>query len=177
MMKITNVMKYASPRALLILATAVPEVMALDTRIQYTGRITPETCVVQPASNSQRIDMGQFSVADFMKAGDVSPSKPFSITLERCTANIRAAKVTFSGTLDSRDRTLIALTAAADAAKGVGIEILDATGAKIVPGTQVRHPVGPGSAVLDYSLRYRASGAAVGAGKADAVVFFDVDYE
>lgn len=163
--------------ALLLPALTAWQATALDTRIQYSGRITAESCIVQAASNSQRVDMGEFSVADFLKAGDVSPAKPFTIALERCSSGIRAAKVTFSGTLDAQDRGLIALTAGADAARGVGIEILSATGGRLVPGTQVREPVGPGSAVLNYSLRYRATGTGVAAGRANAVVFFDVDYE
>lgn len=160
----------------LTLLAALPA-WAADTIIQYSGRITAETCFVQAASNSQRIDMGEFSIADFLKAGDVSAAKPFSIVLERCSAGINAAKVTFSGALNQNDRQLIALTAGSDTARGIGIELLNAAGQRIVPGTQVRHPVSTGSATLSYSLRYRATGKAVGAGSANAVILFDVDYE
>ena len=162
--------------ALLVLMADLPA-RAADTIIQYSGRITAETCFVQAASNSQQIDMGEFSVADFLRAGDVSAAKPFNVVLERCSAGITAAKVTFSGTLNPDDRQLIALTPGSDTARGIGIELLNVAGQRIVPGTQVRHPVGPGSATLSYSLRYRATGTAVGAGSANAVILFDVDYE
>lgn len=164
-------------RAGLLLLLAAAPAAALDTRINYTGRITAETCFVQAASNSQTVDMGEFSVADFAKAGDVSPVKRFTVVLERCTAGIRAARVTFSGTLNAADRNLIALTPGTDAARGLGIELLNANNQRIVPGTAVRQPVGPGTTTLNYGLRYRATGTNAGPGRANAVILFDVDYE
>lgn len=161
---------------LLVLAVTLPT-EALDTRIEYTGRITDETCSVQVASNSQRIDMGSFSVADFLSAGDVSPSRQFSIVLERCSLGIRAANVSFSGSINTDDRGLIALTQASGMATGLGIELLDFSGQRIVPGTPMRHVVQPGRVTLDYSLRYRATGATMAPGVANAVILFDVDYE
>jgi major type 1 subunit fimbrin (pilin) len=162
--------------ALLLMGVAAPAA-ALDTLINYSGRITAETCFVQAASNNQTIDMGQFSVADFVRAGDVSPVKRFTVVLERCTGGIRAARVTFSGTLNATDRNLIALTPGTDTAKGLGIELLNANDQRIVPGTVVRQVVGPGTATLNYGLRYRATGTDAGPGRANAVILFDVDYE
>ncbi len=78
---------------------------------EFTGTIVAQTCDVEISSLSQSIDLGQFSVADFslyryddeVQAVQHQPEK-------NCSRGITGSKIWFTGTADSDNPALLALS-------------------------------------------------------------------
>lgn len=78
--------------------------------LEFTGTIVAQTCDVEISSLSQSIDLGQFSVADFPSTGTTTKFKPFNINLKNCSRGITGSKIWFTGTADSDNPALLALS-------------------------------------------------------------------
>ncbi|SQI84594.1 fimbrial protein BcfE [Klebsiella oxytoca] len=73
---------------------------------------------------------GSFSVEDFPATGTTTKFKPFNINLKNCSRGITGTKIWFTGTADSDDPSLLALTDTGMGnenmlASGIGVELLD----------------------------------------------------
>ena len=104
--------------------------------LEFTGTIVAQTCDVEISSVSQSIDLGQFSVEDFPAIGTWTKAKPFNINLKNCSRGITGTKIWFTGTADSDDPSLLALTDTGMGnenmlASGVGVEINNDDGDEI----------------------------------------------
>ena len=78
--------------------------------LEFTGTIVAQTCDVEISSLSQSIDLGQFSVEDFPSTGTTTKFKPFNINLKNCSRGITGSKIWFTGTADSDNPALLALS-------------------------------------------------------------------
>ncbi len=87
----------------------------------------------------------------------------------------------FSGDTDAINTTLLRLTSSADSATGVGVEILDSNDKIIAINGEsgFRELVldNNGDASLAFKLRYKSTQQNVHAGQANALLYFDIDYQ
>ncbi|HHI2554916.1 fimbrial protein [Klebsiella aerogenes] len=168
----------------MLLVLLAGQALADGGQVNITGNILANSCEVDNGGTDKDVYIGQFSTADFPSKGSTTQAKSFVIALKNCTAGIKGTKVWFSGQQAAGDNTLLALTdtgqgTAGVTATGVGVEILDASMNSIpVNNTEsTQFPLEPDSNKLTFNLRYKSTGTTVTAGDADAVLYFDMQYE
>ena len=152
--------------------------------LEFTGTIMAQACDVEVSSLSQSIDLGQFAVADFSSTGTTTKFKPFNINLKNCSRGISGTKIWFTGTADSDNPALLALSETGMGstnmlASGVGVEILDddQDAADINNTDSVVYPLKAGRNTLSFYIRYKSTRPVVTSGNATAVMYFDLQYE
>lgn len=147
-------------------------------QVNMSGTIVTSSCDVSTSSATQSIYLGAIQAGDFSSKGTTSPSKLFTIELTGCSESITGASVTFSGTADSKNSKLLALTNTGTQANGVAVQLLDATNTVIpINTTTASYFVSPNSNTLTFSLRYKSTLATVTPGDANAVLYFDMSYQ
>lgn len=152
---------------------------AHDGQVNITGSIQSNTCIVDTDSKNMTVSMGSVSSKQFYEAGATSAAQKFTIKLIKCGDAATAVKVTFRGTSDGRDPRLLALDGGTGSASGMGIAILDLNRQPVALNTQsVNYAITPGALTvsLDFYAEYKANGAAVNAGDANATATFVLDY-
>jgi type 1 fimbria pilin len=165
--------------SLLIGCLWLPVSQAHDGTVNITGSITDNTCSVSAASKNMTVSMGNVSSKIFYRAGDGTAYRAFSISLEKCGGAASHVSVTFAGTTDSQDASLLTLTGGAGAATGMGVGIYDkdknliplntsSEGEDLVPNQA--------SVTLSFYARYVANGATVASGIANATGTFKLTY-
>lgn len=146
-------------------------------QLELTGTIIDVGCDVS-TSASQSINLGSFEAGMFSSSGTVTNKQTFNIVLKECSSNIKGSAVSFSGTSDANDATLLALTNSGTQAKGVAIQLLDNTDSPIaINSTTSVYPLNAGDNSLQFGLRYKSTLASVVAGDANAVLYFDMNYQ
>ncbi|HBN2813894.1 TPA: fimbrial protein BcfE [Klebsiella oxytoca] len=152
--------------------------------LEFTGTIVAQTCDVEISSVSQSIDLGQFSVEDFPAIGTWTKAKPFNINLKNCSRGITGTKIWFTGTADSDDPSLLALTDTGMGnenmlASGVGVEINNDDGDEISinNSNSAVYSLKAGRNTLSFYIRYKSTRPVVTSGNATAVMYFDLQYE
>lgn len=152
--------------------------------LELTGTIMAQACDVEVSSLSQSIDLGQFAVADFSSTGTTTKFKPFNINLKNCSRGISGTKIWFTGTADSDNPALLALSETGMGstnmlASGVGVEILDddQDAVDINNTDSVVYPLKAGRNTLSFYIRYKSTRPVVTSGNATAVMYFDLQYE
>ncbi|WP_316546485.1 fimbrial protein BcfE [Klebsiella oxytoca] len=152
--------------------------------MEFTGTIVAQTCDVEISSVSQSIDLGQFSVEDFPAIGTWTKAKPFNINLKNCSRGITGTKIWFTGTADSDDPSLLALTDTGMGnenmlASGVGVEINNDDGDEISinNSNSAVYSLKAGRNTLSFYIRYKSTRPVVTSGNATAVMYFDLQYE
>lgn len=161
----------------LVLATGA---QADPYNLQMTGTILSRTCEVK--SKTQTVDIGQFAASDFIATGSTSKAKAFDITLTGCGSAATGAQLSFTGTSDSVNPSLLALSdvdAAGGMASGIGVEILDSAQQTLAinSASPPTYDVVPGDNTLSFYLRYKSTQDVVSAGNATAVMYFDLQYQ
>ncbi|ENA0608713.1 fimbrial protein [Enterobacter bugandensis] len=153
--------------------------MAADGTIKFEGDIVDTPCVVSSESSDQTVSMGKVKSSIFTKAKDVAPEQGFNIKLDECSTSVKKnANVTFIGTQDTADNTLLAINNASGAAKGVGIEILNNSGTAIAMGSaSADTALKDGQDTLLFKARYKSTAATVTPGSANAQTDFEVNYK
>lgn len=153
--------------------------MAKDGTVKFTGDIIDSPCVVSSDSQYQDVNLGQVTSSTFVKAKDTSTFTNFNINLEECSGDtLKNANVTFRGTSDALDTDLLAIGGEAGAAKGVGIEISDQSGA-IVPMNKASSDMAltAGQNILYFKARYKSTAVPVVSGHANAQADFQLAYK
>lgn len=152
--------------------------------LKFTGTIVASSCNVDTTSTNQDVTIGQFSPSDFPTVGTTTAAAKFNIKLKDCSAGITGSKVLFSGTSDSSDPTLLALSNTGKGtegkmATGIGVQILDANQKAISINNSDSdvYPLIEGTNTLDFYLRYKSTKPDVTAGDATAVMYFDMKYQ
>ena len=152
--------------------------------LEFTGTIVAQTCDVEISSVSQSIDLGQFSVEDFPAIGTWTKAKPFNINLKNCSRGITGTKIWFTGTADSDDPSLLALTDTGMGnenmlASGVGVEINNDDGDEISinNSNSAVYSLKAGRNTLSFYIRYKSTRPVVTSGNATAVMYFDLQDE
>ncbi len=152
--------------------------------VHFTGQIVNAACAVSADSTNRTVEMGQFRTANFTSVGARSHAVAFTIKLEDCDTKIStSAAASFSGNLDAKDPTVLAVSniagGAAGTASGVGIEISDHTGKVLKPDGSVfstAQKLVDGSNQLSFTARYKSTNSVVTPGKADADALFKMEY-
>lgn len=148
-----------------------------------SGEIMKESCDIDANNLTQSIEIGDFTVGTFKSVGSVSADKNFSITLSRCSPEIKSAGVMFTGTAQTgSDPSLLALsdtTGAGNLAQGIAVQLLDSNKIPLAINSlnPVRYTISPGDNTLSFALRYKAVSLPVVAGNANAVLYFNMDYQ
>ena len=153
--------------------------MAKDGTINFTGSIVESPCVVSRDTQYQDVNLGEVQSSTFVQAKDTSAFKDLNIDLEECnTTTLKNANVTFRGTSDDIDTDLLAVGGEAGAAKGVGIEITDQSGA-IVSMNKASSDMSlvNGQNILYFKARYKATKVPVVSGHANAQADFQIAYK
>lgn len=102
--------------------------------VTFKGSIIDAPCSISPDTANQTVDMGQISSAA-IEAGPTTPV-PFQIQLENCTlTNENTVTVTFNGTPNYVDSSVLGLSGTGANTTAVGIVIGDQSGQKIALGS------------------------------------------
>lgn len=173
-------MMFLKAGALITLLALSTGVRAETYNLQMTGTILSRTCEVE--SQSQTVDIGEFATTDFPATGSVSAAKAFDIKLTGCGSAATGTTVSFSGTSDTTDPDLLALSdtdGAGGMASGVAVEILDGQQQPLAINSASPPSVAltPGDNLLTFYLRYKSTLDTVSAGNASAVMYFDLQYQ
>ena len=147
--------------------------------LRMTGNIIAESCDV--GTTSADVHIGDFPQNSFAAVGDVSPAKGFDIKLLGCSAGISGSIITFSGTSDTANTDLLALSdtsGSGSMASNVAIQILDNAGTSVALNkASQRQPLVPGDNTMHFQLRYKATAVPVKPGNANSVMYFDLTYQ
>ncbi|SFP32114.1 MULTISPECIES: fimbrial protein [unclassified Variovorax] len=148
--------------------------LAADGQINFTGEITDSICSLTPDSQNLTVPLGKVSRTAFPTVGTGSTPAKFTLNLADCPAGSNKAKVTFSGTADSRNVDLVAIDGSGTgtpAAQGVGIQIGDWEGQKIALGSASReYALAQGTNKLQFQARYVSTLPLTGGSPADPVL-------
>ncbi|MEQ0826538.1 fimbrial protein [Enterobacter dykesii] len=164
---------------ILLLIGFISAADAHDGTVNISGTIQDNTCELAPDSQNKSVDMGTVAGSQFRRAGDFSPAKHFTLSLQNCGPAASEATVTFSGTADSQNPELFAIEAVTDSASGLAMGIYDSIGQRIAPGetsSGVMLKPGQTSVELDFFARYVTVMDSVRVGNANVVVTFMVNY-
>ncbi|MGU3798186.1 fimbrial protein [Enterobacter hormaechei] len=149
-------------------------------QINFTGEIIDSACqVVNGLSNPLNVELGKVSKTVFTGAGSTSTLTKFNIELTNCPETVTSAAINFGGTPDVNNNTALAITPDTDAATGVAIQLVDASGQPVSLYTPSKeYPLTSGTAVndLEFGARYIQTQAAITAGPANSVSTFTVIY-
>jgi major type 1 subunit fimbrin (pilin) len=151
--------------------------------VHFKGELVNAACAVSTDSSNQEVKLGQYRTASFAKTGDTSAKIPFSIVLNDCDPTVAAtAAVAFTGQVDAKDNTLLAVASSdnADTATGVGIEILDTASATLAPNGatfSTAQNLVEGTNTLRFTARYKATADTTAPGQANADATFVMKYE
>lgn len=154
-------------------------------RVTFNGEIINAPCSVAPESVDQTVEMGQISSRALVNRGE-SDARIFSINLENCEIDESndAVKVTFIGTPDPHDNSLLGFIGGT--ASGAGILLRGAGGAPIVLGAATpAQAITNGDQSLVFSAALKGYGLAAGhqppeavtAGEFTASTTFALTYE
>ncbi|MCS2172979.1 fimbrial protein [Scandinavium sp. TWS1a] len=147
--------------------------------INITGSIDGNTCAVSADSTALLVKFGSVSSQLFTHSGDGGRYEPFTISLEKCGGSASNVTVTFTGNADSSNPELLALTADADAAKGVAIAIYDNNKTLIPlgqPGGSTELTPDQATVTMTFYARYLANGDTVSTGPANSSATFMLNY-
>jgi major type 1 subunit fimbrin (pilin) len=152
---------------------------AADGQINFTGEIIDSACeVVNNVSAPLNVNLGKVAKTAFSGAGDTASATKFTLQLKNCPATLTGAAVKFEGATADGDSSVLALTQGAGVATGVGIQITDASDSIVqLNTTSAIYPlVSTGENNLDFVARYIATATDIGAGQANAVASFTINY-
>ncbi|SDV02000.1 fimbrial protein [Pseudomonas mucidolens] len=146
--------------------------------LHMTATLVAASCEVSVGSDEHYVYMGKWSVRQSTSALSTMPAARFVINLENCSGLKKGISVTFNGTANPTDPTLLALTGNGSA-KNVAIALLDQNRSFLPLGRTLLVPA-PGNesrtAALVFYSQYRATGP-VTPGKGDADATFKLSYE
>ncbi|MEB4675815.1 type 1 fimbrial protein [Enterobacteriaceae bacterium G50] len=146
--------------------------------LNLTGSITNTTCALSQESQDILVTLGSASLKQFTVKGATAQAKDFAIKLEDCGKGVTTVRVSFSGTPDNDDASVIALDAGG--ASGVGVQILDANMNPIkLTEASLPYPLeaSPAEVTLKFNARYIATRLPITTGIANASGTFVFHYD
>lgn len=147
--------------------------------VHFSGGVVSAACVVDTASASQTVEMGQVRSNAFSGVGTWSDPQSFTITLKDCDTRVsQQVGVAFNGVTDGKDPGVLAVTSGAGNAQGIGIGIFDHLGNQIIPNTAPESftALQDNTTALNFVAKYRSTSQHVSAGEADAETWFTLTY-
>lgn len=174
----------------LSLLTSIPlSAMAADGDITFNGKVVASACTLKGIDGGTQTTGAIVTLADvtpksFTGAGGYAGMKDFTIDLKDCDiTTVKNASVSFSGTPDTADNSILKNNVSTAPATGVGIAILENDGAtpvKINGGEPSQQQIlSAGDTSLKFKVAYKAntSTPAVTAGDVSAKSFIDITYQ
>lgn len=162
--------------ALLAMISSVQAATPLgEVNIQLQGNIVDLSCVVNASDSAKEVQLGTWPTKQLQTAGSKTQAMPFSIRLTGCPPG--AVSITFAGTPDAQDNTLLALNGASQASR-VAVEILDEDKTRL-PLQQESKEVAidaQGDATLSFYANYISTADNPQPGSADADATFTLNY-
>ncbi|MDX5627704.1 MULTISPECIES: fimbrial protein [unclassified Brenneria] len=171
-------LKFGVGLLLVILAPSALADLGLS-NVQLTVTVLANSCVVSQDSVNKTVDLGNWASKQFIGAQQSPYPTRFQITLEDCGAATTGVQVTFTGTQDANDSTLLALNSDSTAAN-VAVAILDKDRNRIAigqPSEVYALTAGGGNQPLTFYGQYVRTGAAVTPGSANADATFTLSYQ
>ncbi|WP_392564839.1 fimbrial protein [Orbus wheelerorum] len=172
-MKIKN--KGIAAFALTLLFTSMAN--AGDGTINFTGEIVAATCTVAGSSGSTvDVQLGKINKSALPAQGSTASATMFTIGLNSCDSSITKAQVSFDGTGDSTNQSLLAVTGGAS---GVAIGIYEADGTTQLPlfTKSKAITINNGAGAFNFVAKYVATNASIVVGKANSSATFSVAYQ
>ncbi|MCY0771744.1 fimbria assembly protein [Enterobacter cloacae complex sp. 2022EL-00788] len=170
-----NGMRYISLALLTLCAQAQAETALGEINIQLYGNIVDFTCVAEGDDSNKTVTLGTWPTKQLSTTGSRTQPVPFTLKLTGCPPG--AASVTFTGKVDGRDSSLLALNDAS-AASNVAVEIRDRDKTRLAM-QQASQPVAidaQGNAELSFYANYIATADNPQPGRADADATFMINY-
>ncbi|MBL5904114.1 fimbrial protein [Serratia fonticola] len=131
---------------------------AADVPVNFHGTISSSACSINNTETSQTVALGTVSATSLAQAGALSPAKTFNIVIQCPSGGPSQATVTFTGTADNKDSTLLAIDPGTGTASGVAINIADHLNTKINFGTpSATQSLVAGSNTLTFVARYQST--------------------
>jgi type 1 fimbria pilin len=125
-------------------------------KVTFTGEINSGACSIAPDSVDQTVQMGSIT-SNVLNGGGQSSPVMFDINLVDCDGTKNMVNVTFNGTADSVDATLLALQGGH--AKGAAIKLMDSNENKIALGTASSNiSIQPGTNTLRLQAALQGTG-------------------
>lgn len=161
-------------------ALSVSNVFAAAGTVNFSGEILNAACNVDVASQNQTVALGAYNKSEFVRAGDVTAAKKFSIVLKNCPASVSTARVRFDGAPETSNSALLAVdNSVVGAATGVAINLMsaDKTQLPLHGDNSYRYNlVTTADNTLDFYAQYKSTVDSVTAGPANAATSFSVVY-
>lgn len=160
------------------LSLAVGSAYAHDVQLNFKGKVTPTTCVVDSA---QDITLDNVSVSALKATGDVASIRPFAINVSGCDGTKLGAR--FNAPANDIDIETGALVNAEPGGSTVQIQILDREYkginlADMYSGETIKPNYADDmSADFNFYAQYLAAAEKVTAGDVSAKLMFDLVYE
>ncbi|RAU36575.1 fimbrial protein [Enterobacter sp. RIT418] len=163
--------------ALYALAPAITH--AHDGTVYINGKINEHTCTISLDSQKLIVKMGTEQNHFFTQAGDGGAYHPFAINLESCATSKDTLSITFEGTPDNANPSLLAITTEATSATGVAVGIFDINKTPIVLGdasASISLSGNDDTVTFHFFARYIATRSTVTTGTANAASTFILNY-
>ncbi|MEH3481085.1 MULTISPECIES: fimbrial protein [Enterobacter] len=165
--------------ALSVLSASVLSAHAADGTINFTGSVIDPACTAT-ASNAN-VAMGSISKSALSSVGATSQGKQLAITLSSCPAAATKATITFSGTPDDTNSSLLKVTAADSntAATGIGIALYEENGSTLIPlntASSSKTLSATNDTVYNFIAKYMATNATITGGDANSSVSYTINY-
>jgi type 1 fimbria pilin len=173
-MKFTKITIIAS----IVASIGISSVMAAETGggvVTFNGSIIDAPCSIYPDSVEQTVELGQIS-GTTLTEGDSSVPQSFHIQLAGCSLSADSGvTVTFTGTGNADDTSLLALNGSA---AGAGVAITDANDTPIVLGSASDViALTNGDNSLEFKAFLKSDGTTVVPGSFSSVANFTMAYE
>lgn len=170
-----NGMRYISLALLTLCAQAQAETALGEINIQLYGNIVDFTCVAEGDDSNKTVTLGTWPTKQLSTTGSRTQPVPFTLKLTGCPPG--AASVTFTGKVDGRDSSLLALNDAS-AASNVAVEIRDRDKTRLAmqKASQAVAIDAQGNAELSFYANYIATADNPQPGRADADATFMINY-
>ncbi|KNC92881.1 fimbria assembly protein [Trabulsiella odontotermitis] len=146
-----------------------------EINIELRGNVVDFTCVVEAGDSDKTVQLGRWPTKQLRQAGSTTSEIPFTLKLTGCPPG--SASITFSGTPDTQDSTLLKLNGNSQASN-VAVEIRDKDRTRL-PLEQASQAVAVdalGNATLQFFARYIATANDPQPGVADADATFMINY-
>ncbi|WP_336240699.1 fimbrial protein [Citrobacter werkmanii] len=148
---------------------------SFDVNFEYSV----STCQVTSGKDSLNVTMGNIDKSVFKSTGSMSDPISFNLYLSCDSAMEGGVQVTFSGTQNSTDNTILALSGAGSGgtASGIGLALFDKDNSALpLDSFSTVYPAVAGDSQLLFIARYKAVQMPVTAGQANATSTFTLSY-
>lgn len=124
------------------------------------------------------VNLGNHNASEFGGPGSTTAATDFTIELRNCPAGMRriAYQIDPAAAIVPGTGNSVVTLSAGSTATGVGVQLLDATGAPVAMSTQLSIGDSGGSYTIALKARYYKTGATVGGGSANSAMTFTITY-